>query len=114
MTLFVCRIPGGRPEREGIQCLTLNLIQVALGSDATLLDLDPLTHAVVSPSRELDTCKFTPPHMIKNMAPIAQGQTARCRRRIASHAIGRVSSGQRKAVNHIWSANHPEISFPLN
>jgi len=112
MVLFFCRIPDGRPERESI-LLDSELDRAGIRRDV-VVDLDPLTHAVVSPSRELDTCKFTPPHMIKNMAPIAQGQTAQCRRRIASYAIGRVSSGQRKPVNHIWLANHPEIAFPFN
>ena len=52
------------------------------------------------PPRELDTCKLTLPHMIENMVPIiAQGQTVRRRRRVASPAIG-----------FIWSANHPEIA----
>ena len=56
------------------------------------------------PPRELDTCKLTSPHMIENMVPIiAQGQTVRRRRRVASPAIG-----------FIWSTNHPEIAPPFN
>jgi len=53
--LFVASLTVDR--REKASCLNL----IALGSDATLLDLDPLTH-VVSPSRELNTCKPTLPY----------------------------------------------------
>jgi len=82
--LFVCRIPNGRSERNGIQ---LELDRAGIRRD--VLKFGSTYSCCAPPSKELDTArKLTPPHMIENVAPIAQGQTAWCRGRVASPAIG--------------------------
>jgi len=77
-------VPDGRSERRGI---LLEPDRAGIRR-RTSLDLDS---CCAPPSKELVTCKPTPPYMIKNMAPIAllhRDRPLDAAEEVASHAIG--------------------------